>query len=54
LCLLCECVQFQHSSLHCFGSRVDLRNLVKIEGCSLTFLSSLDRFQDSTSKYVPQ
>jgi hypothetical protein len=25
------CVQFQHSSLHCFGSSLDLQNLVKIK-----------------------
>jgi hypothetical protein len=30
--LLCTCVQFQHSSLHCFGVYADLQNIVKIEG----------------------
>jgi hypothetical protein len=30
--LLCACVQFQHSSLLCFESSVDLHTLVKIKG----------------------
>jgi hypothetical protein len=32
LSLLCECVQFQHSSLHYSGSIVYLQNFVKING----------------------
>jgi hypothetical protein len=31
------CVQFQHSSLHCFGSSVNLQKYCENRGCSLTF-----------------
>jgi hypothetical protein len=33
---LCICA-ISAVSMHCFGSSVDLQNLVKIKGCSLTF-----------------
>jgi hypothetical protein len=29
---VCVCANCQHSSLHCFGSSVDLQNLVRIKG----------------------
>jgi hypothetical protein len=31
-CLLCAFTRFQHSSLHCFGSSVDLQILLKFKG----------------------
>jgi hypothetical protein len=39
--LLCACVQFQRFSLHCFGSSVDLQNLVKIKGVPWLIVSSV-------------
>jgi hypothetical protein len=35
--LLCACAQFQHSSLHCYGSSIDLQWFCESKWCSLTF-----------------